>query len=86
MSKFRGHKTGFMPTGANDCTPHFDGQTTKWRGFSGMPEGKLKVPEGLASVNIGNRRLAKAVVGAGNDSTEYVKGTNAFTRGVRRHK
>ena len=83
MTRFCGHKTGFNPGGENDATPMMDGVKTKFGGRPHVPAGKMKVPNGLASIDDGNRRLAKSRVGTGGDGTP-VRGTNAFTRGKRK--
>jgi hypothetical protein len=84
-TKFCGHKTGFNPKGQNDITPNPSGPpATKFGGRPAVPAGPLKrYPGGVASIDDGNRRLAKSNVGEGGGSgTNFcTTGGNAFGRG-----
>ena len=84
-TKFCGHRTGFNPSGENDVIPNFDGVDTKFGGRPAVPKGPLKVPNGLANIDSGNRRLAKTRVGADGGSSR-VRSTNAFSRGKSKRK
>ena len=55
---------------------------TEWKGPpNAWPKGKLKrYPGAVGNISGGNRRLAKASYGAGDNGTSF-RGTNAFTRG-----
>lgn len=85
MTTFKGHKTGFNPKGSNDCVPNPSGPpATKFGGRPAVPAGPLKrYPGGVASIDDGNRRLAKSKVGDGGGSgTSFsTTGGNAFGRG-----
>lgn len=83
MTKFKGQKTGFNPTGSNDCVPNPMGPpTTKFMGRGGLPEGGLKrYPGAVADIGMGNRRMAKSVHGDGDGSGTRFSGTTAFDRG-----
>ncbi len=82
MSKFKGQKTGFNPTGSNDCVPNEMGPpSTKFMGRGGVPEGSLKrYPGAVADIDGGNRRLAKTKHGEGEGSGVNFKGTSAFNK------
>ena len=73
MTRFRGLKTGFNPSGSNKCVPNMDGPpATKFSGRPAVPAGPLKhYPGGAAAIDGGNRRLAKSKVGADGNSTTY---------------
>lgn len=79
MTTFKGHKTGFKPGKSNSCCPNESGPpATKFGGRSAMPAGPLKhYPGGVAAIDGGNRRLAKAKVGADGHSTTF-RGRTAF--------
>jgi hypothetical protein len=83
-AKIRGHRSGFNPTGSNDCVPYFDEIKTKFGGRPAVPKGPLDVPKGLADIETSNRRMAKAVVGEGGRHHTSFDGTNAFSRGRKR--
>lgn len=86
MTKFSGHKTGFNKSGSNACVPNPSGPpATKFTGRGGVPEGPLKrYPGGAASIDDGNRRLAKSGVGDGSGSGTAFNGRTAFNRGGRK--
>lgn len=87
MSKFCGHKTGFNPTGKNECTPNFMGPpATKFTGRGGLPEGPLKrYPGATADISSGNRRLAKSDHGSGDgDGVRYTGSPSGFKGGRRK--
>ncbi len=83
MTTFKGHKTGFKPGNTNSCVPNASGPpATKFTGRGGVPEGKLKrYPGGAASIDDGNRRLAKSGVGDGGGSGTNFGGRTAFYKG-----
>ena len=83
MTKFRGIKTGFNPSGSNDCVPNPDGPPkTKFVGRGGLPEGGLKrYPGEVAEISGGNRRMAKSKHGDGGGSGTRFSGNTAFDRG-----
>lgn len=76
MTVFKGFKTGFNKTGRNDCDPNPSGPpATKFKGRGGLPEGALKhYPGGAASIDNGNRRLAKSNMGDGGGSSTRFSG------------
>src|ERR1700733_13626208 len=80
MSTFRGHKTGFNPSGSNDCNPNeFGPPKTKFGGRPAVPAGPLKrYPGAVADVSSGNRRAAKAQHGEGESSGTVFRGSSAF--------
>lgn len=80
-TRFSGHKTGFKPGKSNDCCPNMSGPpTTKFGGRPSVPAGPLKrYPGGAAAVDNGNRRLAKAKVGADGHSTTF-RGRTGFSK------
>jgi hypothetical protein len=82
-TKFKGLKTGFNPSGSNDCCPNMDGPPkTKFMGRGGVPEGPLKrYPGSVADISSGNRRMAKSRHGNGDGSGTRFSGSTAFDRG-----
>ena len=80
MTRFRGIKNGFNPSGSNKCVPNPDGPpTTKFGGRPAVPAGPLKrYPGGAASIDGGNRRLAKTQVGEGGGSGTTFRTHTAF--------
>lgn len=70
MSKFKGHKTGFMPSGSNECIPNEMGPPkTNFCGRGAVPQGQLqRYPGAAADISTGNRRLAKSKHGEGGGS------------------
>jgi len=81
---FKGHKTGFNPTGSNDCAPNAMGApATKFGGRPAVPAGPLKrYPGAAADISSGNRRLAKAKHGdGGGDGVAFTGAPNGFKRG-----
>lgn len=87
MSRFCGHKTGFNPTGENECTPNFMGPPdTKFSGRGALPDGRLKrYPGAAADISGGNRRLAKSNHGdGGGDGVRYAGSPNGFKGGSRK--
>lgn len=83
MTKFKGHKTGFNPSGSNDVTPNREGPPkTKFVGRGGLPEGGLKRYPGITEdVSAGNRRLARSKHGDGGGSGVVFNGSpNGFKR------
>jgi hypothetical protein len=80
MTSFKGHKTGFNPGGSNTCAPNPNGPPkTKFNGRPAVPAGQLKrYPGGAASIDNGNRRLAKTKVGDGGGSGTVFRTHTAF--------
>lgn len=81
MTKFKGRKTAFNPSGSNDVTPNRDGPpTTKFKGRGSLPEGSLKHYPGITEdVSTGNRRLARSKHGDGGGSSTVFNGSpNGF--------
>lgn len=81
MTKFRGRKTAFNPSGSNDVTPNCDGPSkTKFKGRGGLPEGALGHYPGIVDdVSAGNRRLARSKHGDGGGSGVVFNGSpNGF--------
>lgn len=70
MSTFKGMKTGFNPSGSNECVPNESGPpSTTFGGRPAVPAGPLKrYPGGVAEISDGNRRLAKSRHGDGGGS------------------
>lgn len=83
MTTFKGHRTGFKPGKTNDCNPNPSGPpATKFKGRGGVPEGAMKrYPGGAASIDGGNRRLAKSDMGSGGGSGTVFRGRTALHRG-----
>lgn len=83
MTKFKGHKTGFNPSGNNTCVPNEMGPPkTKFSGRPAVPAGPLKrFPGAVAEAGMGNRRLAKTKHGDGMGSGTNFSTTTAFGRG-----
>jgi hypothetical protein len=83
MTTFKGHKTGFNKSGSNATVPNMSGPpATKFGGRPAVPAGPLKrYPGGAASIDSGNRRLAKSEVGDGGGSGTTFCGRTAFNRG-----
>lgn len=79
-TKFCGHKTAFNPKGSNTCVPNENGPpATKFGGRPAVPAGPLKrYPGGAASIDGGNRRLAKTQVGEGGGSGTVFRTRTAF--------
>jgi hypothetical protein len=69
-TRFTGKKTGFNPSGSNDCVPNeFGPPATTFGGRPAVPAGPLKrYPGAAADISNGNRRLAKSN-GADGDAT-----------------
>lgn len=82
MTMFKGKKTGFNPSGSNECCPNEMGPpTTKFAGRGSMPEGPLKrYPGAVANTSGGNRRLAKSNHGDGGGSGTRFSGDTAFDK------
>lgn len=83
MTNFKGHKTGFNPSGSNDCSPNPSGPpATKFGGRGAVPEGQLNpYPGGVANISDGNRRLAKSNHGDGGGSrTRYAGRRSGFNK------
>lgn len=83
MTKFVGKKTGFNPTGSNECVPNPSGPpATKFMGRGGLPEGQLKHYPGITDdVSNGNRRLARANHGEGDGmSTRFTGRRSGFNK------
>jgi hypothetical protein len=83
-TQFRGLKTGFNPSGSNECCPNEMGPpTTKFSGRGALPEGPLKrYPGAVADTSGGNRRLAKSNHGDGGGSgTRFSGSPSGFSRG-----
>lgn len=82
-TRFVGHKTGFNPSGANDCNPNEMGPpSTKFAGRPAVPAGPLKhYPGAVADIENGNRRLAKSRHGDGAGSDTVFTGLAAFSSG-----
>jgi hypothetical protein len=80
MTKFSGHKTGFKPGKSNTCAPNESGPPkTKFGGRPAVPAGPLKhFPGGAASIDNGNRRLAKTQVGEGGGCGTTFRTRTAF--------
>lgn len=80
MTKFCGHKTAFNPKGRNECIPNESGPpATKFGGRPAVPAGPLKhYPGGAASIDNGNRRLAKTQHGDGGGSSTTFTTRTAF--------
>lgn len=80
MTTFKGHKTGFNPTGSNECSPNEMGPPkTKFCGRGALPDGPLKrYPGAVADIDGGNRRLSKANHGDGGGSGTSFKSNTAF--------
>lgn len=81
MTKIKG-RTAFNNSGTA-CIPNPSGAPkTKFKGRGGVPEGGLKhFPGGAASIDNGNRRLAKSEMGDGAGSGTSFSGRTAFNRG-----
>src|ERR1700731_678164 len=79
-TQFRGHKTGFNPSGSNTCTPNELGPPkTKFGGRPAVPAGPLKrYPGAVADIEDGNRRLSKSQHGDGGLSGTVFRGPGAF--------
>lgn len=79
-TRFSGHKTGFKPGESNSCVPNPAGPPkTKFGGRPAVPAGPLKhYPGGAASIDNGNRRLAKASVGEGGGMSTVFRTNTAF--------
>lgn len=86
MTTFKGHKTGFNPSGSNADVPNPSGPPkTKFTGRGALPKGGLKnYPGAVADISGGNRRTAKVAHGDGGGSSTSHSGTNAFTKGKRK--
>lgn len=80
MTTFKGRKTGFNKTGSNMTDPNPSGPpATKFTGRGAVPGGPLKhYPGGAASIDNGNRRLAKSGVGAGDGCGTRFSTNTAF--------
>lgn len=80
MTTFKGHKTGFNPSGSNDTTPNDMGPpTTKFGGRPAVPAGPLKrYPGAVADTSNGNRRLSKSGHGDGGGSGTRFRTDTAF--------
>lgn len=80
MTTFKGRTTGFNPTGSNTCAPNESGPPkTKFGGRPAVPAGPLKhFPGGAASIDGGNRRMAKTAVGDGGGSSTAFRSRTAF--------
>lgn len=83
MTKYRGHKTGFNPSGDNGVTPGLtSAPKTDFCGRGAVPGGKLKrYPGSVADISGGNRRLAKSDAGDGGGSGTRFSTSAAFGRG-----
>lgn len=68
-TRFCGRITGFNPKGDNEAVPNEMGPpATKFGGRPAVPAGPLKrYPGAVADISSGNRRLAKAKHGEGED-------------------
>lgn len=79
-TKFCGHKTGFNPSGENDCCPNPMGPPkTKFGGRPAVPAGPLKrYPGAVADIESGNRQTAKSRHGEGETGGTVFKGQSAF--------
>ncbi len=86
MTSFKGHKTGFNPTGSNYCDPNGMGPPkTKFGGRPAVPAGPLKrYPGEVANISTGNRRLAKSNHGDGGGSGTTFHTRTAFKGGKRK--
>jgi hypothetical protein len=80
MTSFKGMKTGFNPSGSNDCCPNMSGPpATKFGGRPAVPAGPLKrYPGAVADISGGNRRLSKSAHGDGGGSGTSFSTTTAF--------
>jgi len=88
MTTFKGHKTGFNPSGSNECCPNENGPpATDFRGRGAVPDGQLKrYPGPVADISGSNRRAAKTAHGDGMGSGTSFKTHTGFGSGGRKGK
>lgn len=79
-TKFKGHRTGFNPTGSNAAIPNELGAPkTTFSGRGAVPKGGFKrFPGAVADVEGGNRRLSKSKHGDGGGSGTTYSGRTPF--------